>query len=86
MDWQSLSNWAIKKANEVKTPHKYFWWDEENEKIMHGPTDTMNGFPYFEQPIKFRDNPMNEHNTQYFKFANEDLEEWYAPMLKLFLN
>ena len=40
VDWQSLSNWAIKKANEVKTPHKYFWWDEENEKIMHGPVDT----------------------------------------------
>lgn len=87
IDWKSLSDWAITKANKVKTPHKYFWWDEKNEKIMHGPTDTMNGYPYYEQALlSFRDNPMNQHNTQYFKFANEDLEEWYDPMLELFPN
>ena len=85
IDWKALSSWAISKANEVKIPQKYFWWDEKEEKVMHGPTDTMNGFPYYDQAVQHvRDNPVNQHNTQYFKFANEDLDEWQAPMLELF--
>jgi len=85
IDWKALSSWAISKANQVKIPQKYFWWDEKEEKVMHGPTDTMNGFPYYDQAVQHvRDNPVNQHNTQYFKFANEDLDEWQAPMLELF--
>ena len=27
INWKALADWAIAKANKVKTPHKYFWWE-----------------------------------------------------------
>ena len=84
IDWTQLAGWAVQKANEVRVPQKYWWWNEKTEEVMHAE-DSVNHCPIYEQALQHvADNPYNEHNTQYFKFANEDLDHWYEPMKALF--
>jgi hypothetical protein len=83
-DWKGLGDWAVERSNEVRTPHRYWYLDEETGKIWHGDEDTT-GNPIEGQAIQhFKLNNYNEHNTQYFKFANQDLEHWYEPLKALF--
>ena len=47
-DWKGLEAFAIKKCNEHLTPQKYWWYDYENEAVMHGQ-DNVNNMPIKEQ-------------------------------------
>jgi len=86
LDWKSLGAWAIRRANENRVPEKYWWWDVENELAMHAE-DSVNHCPIYETCKQWMvQNDYNEHNTRYFKFANEELEEWYEPLRNMFSN
>lgn len=85
-DWKGLEDFAIKKCNEHLTPQKYWWYDYDNDAVMHGQ-DNVNNMPIKEQAeMALKNNTHNIHNTQYFKIANEELGEYYEPLSKLFPN
>lgn len=83
-DWQGLATWCIKKANQSRTPEKFWWYDYENDRIMHANDDVSNA-PIREQALlALKNNSHNEHNSQYFKIANEEFEHWEEPLRNLF--
>jgi hypothetical protein len=49
-DWKALGDWAIKKCNEHLTPQKYWWYDDENDAVMHA-NDNVNSMPIKEQAL-----------------------------------
>ena len=70
-DWKALGDWAIKKCNEHLTPQKYWWYDDENDAVMHA-NDNVNSMPIKEQALlALKNNTHNKHNSQYFKIAND---------------
>ncbi len=85
-DWKGLGDWSIDKCNIKQTPDKYWWYDDENDAIMHS-TDNVNSMPIHKQAeLALKNNTHNKHNSQYFKLANEELEHWYEPLSKMFPN
>ncbi len=85
-DWKALGDWAIKKCNEHLTPQKYWWYDEDNDAVMHA-NDNVNNMPIKEQALlALKNNTHNKHNSQYFKIANEEFGEYYEPLKKMFPN
>ena len=65
-DWKALGDWAIKKCNEHLTPQKYWWYDDENDAVMHA-NDNVNSMPIKEQALlALKNNTHNKHNSQYF--------------------
>lgn len=83
-DWQALGDWAVKRSNEHRVPHRYWYLDEDTGIIHHGD-ENCNENPIYEQARQhFEYNNYNEHNTQYFKWANETLEEWEPKLTNLF--
>lgn len=85
-DWNALSKWAIDKANQDEIPQKWWWYNDITEEVMHAE-DGINHCPIYQQALQHvKQNNFNEHNTQYFKYANETLDEWREPLLKLFPN
>ena len=82
--WFDLAEWAIAKSNEIRVPQKYWWWDDEKNQAMHAD-ESVNHCPIFETCKQWMvQNDYNEHNTRYFKFANEELEEFYEPLKRMF--
>ena len=85
-DWEALSKWCIKKANDWRTPNKYWDYDYHTGDIWHGP-DNATHSPIREQALmQFRNNSFTTGNTQYFKIANGDFEHWEEPLRNLFPN
>ena len=85
-DWKALGDWAIKKCNEHLTPQKYWWYDDENDAVMHA-NDNVNSMPIKEQALlALKNNTHTKHNSQYFKIANEEFGEYYEPLKKMFPN
>ena len=83
-DWKSLGEWAIKKINDDRVPQKYWWWDDKEQAVMHA-SENVNSYPIYKQAYQHvRLNNFNEHNTQYFKYANEELGEFYKPLKEMF--
>ena len=81
-----MGDWAIKKCNEHLTPQKYWWYDDENDAVMHA-NDNVNNMPIKEQAmLALKNNTHNKHNSQYFKIANEEFGEYYEPLKKMFPN
>ena len=37
IDWTQLAGWAVQKANEVRVPQKYWWWNDETEEVCCFP-------------------------------------------------
>ena len=82
--WFDIAEWAVQKSNEIRIPQKYWWWDDENNQAMHAD-ESVNHCPIFETCKQWMvQNDYNEHNTRYFKFANEELEEFYEPLRLMF--
>lgn len=83
-DWEGLSKWAIEKCNTHLTPQKYWWYDYENDAVMHSK-DNVNNMPIREQAkLALKNNTHTQHNSQYFKIANEELDHWQTPLAKMF--
>ena len=85
-NWKALGDWAIKKCNEHLTPQKYWWYDDENDAVMHA-NDNVSNMPIKEQALlALKNNTHNKHNSQYFKIANEEFGDYYEPLKKMFPN
>ena len=85
-DWKALGDWAIEKCNEHLTPQKYWWYDYEQDAVMHGQ-DNVNNMPIYEQAkMALKNNTHTKYNSQYFKIANEEFGDWYEPLAKMFPN
>lgn len=83
-DWDGLAEFAIKKANASRSPEKFWWYDYENERIMHANDDVSNA-PIREQAlIALKNNYHTADNTQYYKIANEEFEHWEEPLRAMF--
>lgn len=83
-DWKSLSEWAIKKCNEDLVPQKYWWWNDDENAVMHAK-ENVNEYPIYKQAYQHvKLNNYNIHNTQYFKYANEELQDFYIPLKQMF--
>ena len=81
-DWEGLARFAINKANDHMTPEKFWWYDYDNERIMHA-NDDVSDAPIREQALlALKNNTHTAYNTQYFKIANEDFEHWFAKIPK----
>lgn len=79
-DWKGLEQWAIKFAEKSGSPQRWFTIDRENGIIKHGH-DVVNGMPYYDQARQLLEtNGYNEHNTQYYKVKDRDLEEHFEPL------
>ena len=84
ISWLELADWAVERSNQIRTPQKYWWWDEENQQAMHAE-ESVNHCPILETCKQWMvQNDYNEHNTRYFKFANEELEKWFEPLRQMF--
>ena len=85
-DWAALAKWSIEKCNEHLTPQKYWWYDYENDVVMHAK-DNVNNMPIREQAkLALKNNTHNKDNSQYFKIANEEFGHWYEPLAAMFPN
>ena len=85
-DWAALGKWSIEKCNEHLTPQKYWWYDYENDAVMHAK-DNVNNMPIREQAkLALKNNTHNKDNSQYFKIANEEFGHWYEPLAAMFPN
>lgn len=83
-DWAGLANWCIQKVNKTRTPEKFWWYDYDNERVMHADEDVSNA-PIREQALlALKNNTHTEHNSQYFKIANSEFEQWEEPLRALF--
>jgi hypothetical protein len=83
-DWKGLADWCIDKCNQHLTPEKYWWYDYENESVMHA-NENVNNMPIYQQALlALKNNTHNQHNSQYFKIANEEFEHWFEPLKELF--
>ena len=83
-DWEGLAQFAIGKANASRIPEKFWWYDYENERVMHANDDVSNA-PIREQALAaLKNNYHTEHNTQYYKIANEEFEHWEEPLRAMF--
>lgn len=83
-DWEGLAQFAIQKANASRSPEKFWWYDYENERIMHANDDVSNA-PIREQALAaLKNNYHTAHNTQYYKIANEEFEHWKEPLRAMF--
>lgn len=83
-DWEGLAEFAINKANQHMTPEKFWWYDRENDRIMHA-NDDVSDAPIREQALlALKNNTHTAYNTQYFKIANEEFEHWFEPLANLF--
>jgi hypothetical protein len=79
-DWKRLEQWAIDFAKKSKYPQRWFTIDREKGIIYHG-NDIVNGMPYYEQAKQLVEtNGFNEHNTQYYKAKDQDLNEHFEPL------
>lgn len=84
IDWTDLGSWAVEKANADRIPHKYWWWNEDTQEVMHAE-DSVNHCPIFETSKQWLvKNDYNEHNTRYFKYANTELATWFEPLKDMF--
>lgn len=82
VDWTELANWAIARSNEVRVPQKYWHWHDGH--AMHAK-ESVNHCPIFETCKQWMvQNDYNEHNTRYFKFANEELDRFFGPLKAMF--
>lgn len=85
-DWAGLEKFAIQKCNQHRTPQKYWWYDYDNQAVMHGQ-DNVNNMPIRKQAeMALKNNTHTIHNSQYFKIANAELEHWYEPLSGMFSN
>ena len=83
-DWEGLAQWSINKVNQYSVPDKFWWYDYENDRVMHS-NDDVTDMPICEQAkLALKNNSHNEHNSQYFKIANEEFEHWEQPLRDLF--
>ena len=82
VDCRELGNLAIARSNEVRIPQKYWHW--HGGHAMHAK-ESVNHCPIFETCKQWMvQNDYNEHNTRYFKFANEELERFFDPLKAMF--
>lgn len=84
-DWKSLAEWAIQQVNKDRVPHRYWWWNDEENKPYHSEDDVSYCPSAGQAEMQMKYNNFNEHNTQYFKYANADgLGDFYKPIRNLF--
>jgi hypothetical protein len=83
-DWKRLEAWSLDFVEKTQVPQR--WWHMDFERgIIYHSNDAVNDFPIYEQARQhFEFNGFNEHNTQYFKVKDSDLEEHFAPLKDMF--
>jgi hypothetical protein len=83
-DWKELEAWSLDMVDRVRTPQRYWHMDFEKGVIWHS-NEMVNGTPIYEQARQhFETNGFNEHNTQYFKVKDKELEKHFEPLDKMF--
>jgi len=79
-DWKRFEAWGLEFAEKSGTPQRWLRIDREKGIIYHS-NDIVNGMPYFKQAqLLMETNDYNEHNTQYYKVKDKELEEHFEPL------
>lgn len=81
-EWEELAQWSIEHVNKYLVPDKYWYYDYKNNRPMHSADDVTDAPIYEQALLALKDNTHNQHNTQYFKIANEEFGEYWFPKLK----